>query len=77
MRPAAYEVDDLQVVALFQSDFGPAIAGHDFAVQFDGYAVGFHAQRFDQGGEGRCGRWVREVSRLAVDVEVHGSETIV
>jgi hypothetical protein len=37
-------VDDLQAVSVVQWGLRPLLAGNDFAIQFDGYAVGFHAE---------------------------------
>ena len=53
---AADEVDDLQPVAFVQRVVSPAVAGHDVAVQFDGDAVGLHAEDFDQSGESEVER---------------------
>ena len=54
-RTAADEVDYFQAVAFFQLGLGPAVAGDDFAVEFYGYAVGFHVQGFDQGCQREAG----------------------
>ena len=55
---AADEVDDFQSVAIFKHSAGPAVAGSDFEIEFDGDAVGLHVQGFDQGSEGELGgRW--------------------
>jgi hypothetical protein len=72
---AAYEVDDFEAVAVFQQGFGPAVAGDDGAVEFDGDAVGLHGEGFDQGCEGEWGgrRGVWEGAGFVVDVEVHGT----
>src|ERR1039458_6109629 len=53
---AADEVDDFEAVAIFQDGLRPAFAGGDFTVEFDGYAVGFHAQGFDEGGQRKSER---------------------
>jgi hypothetical protein len=47
-RSAADEVDDFEAVSVVQWSLRPLVAGDDFAVQFDGYAVGLHAERFDE-----------------------------
>ena len=51
---AAYEVDDFQFVSVVERGLGPLIAGDDVAVEFDGEAIGLHAEGLDQGGQG-CG----------------------
>jgi hypothetical protein len=67
-RPsAAYEVDDFQLIAFRQLGFGPLLARDDISVQLDGYAVLFHAQLFNQLGQGSGG----EVLFLAVDNQLH------
>jgi len=43
-RSAADEVDDFQTVSVVQWSLRPLVAGHDLAVQFDGYAVWLHAE---------------------------------
>ena len=43
-RSAADEVDDLQPISIVQWSLRPLVAGNDLAVQFDGYAVGLHAE---------------------------------
>jgi hypothetical protein len=62
-------VDDLEFIALVESGVGPAVAGDDVAIQFDGDAVGLHAKGFDQRGEG--GNRGIECSFFSVDVEFH------
>jgi hypothetical protein len=49
---AADEVDDLEAVAFGKKRGGPAVAGDNVAVEFDGNAVRLHAELFDQGGQG-------------------------
>ena len=41
-------MDDLQSVSVVQWSLRPLLAGDDFAVQFDGYAVGLHAELLDE-----------------------------
>jgi hypothetical protein len=48
VRSAADEVDDFQTVSVVQWSLRPLVAGDDFAVQFDGYAVGLHAETCDE-----------------------------
>ena len=48
---AADEVHDLEVVAVIEPGFGPAVAGDDVTVQLNCYAVGFHAQQIYECGE--------------------------
>ncbi len=71
---AADEVDYFQAVAIFQDGLRPAVARGDFAVEFDGDAVGLHVERFDQSYEGELGwrRGVWEGAGFSVDVEIHG-----
>ncbi len=47
-RTAAYEVNYFQAVSFVQGSLLPLVAGNDFAIQFYGYAVGFHAERCDE-----------------------------
>ena len=67
-RTAADEMDDLEAVRIGELGLGPAIAGDDAAVEFDGDAIGFHAEFFD---ESREGERAVEVARFAIDVENH------
>jgi hypothetical protein len=60
-------VDDFQLIALGKMSFGPAVAGHDVAIQFDGDTVLLHAELFDQIGQGKRG----VVVRLTIDCEFH------
>jgi hypothetical protein len=46
---AADEVDDFEAVAVFEDGLRPAVAGGNFAVEFDGYAVGLHSHDFHKG----------------------------
>jgi hypothetical protein len=62
-------VDDLEFVALVESGLGPAVAGDDVAIQFNGDAVGLHAEGFNQSSE--SGKRGIECSLLSVDVEFH------
>jgi hypothetical protein len=72
--PAADEVDDFELVAIFKNDLGPAIAGSDISIEFDRDAIGLHIKGFDQGRqrERGGGRGIGEGARFAVDVKVHG-----
>jgi hypothetical protein len=47
-RSAADEVDDFQAVSVVQWSLRPLVAGDDFAVQFDCYPVGLHAEPGDE-----------------------------
>lgn len=71
---AAYEVHDFQFVSIFQVRLRPAVAGNDFAVEFDGDPVWLHAELSDQ-----CAQSLRRCrAGLAVDGQVqctHVSET--
>jgi hypothetical protein len=49
-RTAAYEVNYFEAVSFVQGSLLPLVAGNDFAIQFYGYAVGFHAERCDERG---------------------------
>jgi len=44
---STYEMDYFQAVAFFEIGFGPEITRDYFAIEFHGYAVGFHSQDFD------------------------------
>ncbi len=41
-------MDDLQPVSIVQSGLGPLLTSDNLAVQFYGYAVGLHAELFDE-----------------------------
>jgi hypothetical protein len=66
--PAADEVDDLQAVPFGQAGLCPLIAGNDAAIQFYGYAIGFHSQMVDKTSERERSA---EVPRFAIDVQLH------
>ena len=51
-RAAADEVDDFEFVAIGELGFGPAVAANEFAIQFDGDAIGFHAELCNKFREG-------------------------
>jgi len=51
LEAAAHEVDDFQPVAFVEVGTAPFVAGSDFTVEFDGDAVGLHAELFDEGGQ--------------------------
>lgn len=51
-RPAAYKVDDFQLITLVQLGFRPTVARSNFLVEFDGYAIGFDAKGLDKLGDG-------------------------
>ena len=48
VRSAADEMDDFQAVSVVQWSLRPLVAGDDLAVEFDGYAVGLHAESGDE-----------------------------
>jgi hypothetical protein len=62
-------MDDFQAVTMGEGCCKPFIAGNYAPVEFDGDAVGLHAELFDEIGEGK--RAV-EVAAGAVDDELHG-----
>ena len=68
---ASDEVDDFELIALVERGVGPLVSGHDVAVEFDGDAVGFDAERLHQGYERERGRGV-EGSWFPIDLEFHG-----
>jgi len=75
LAAAADEVDNFQAVSIFEQCFGPAVARDDVVVEFDGYAVGLHGERFDQGCECELGRrGVREGPGFSVNVQIHRRE---
>jgi hypothetical protein len=41
-------MDDLQAITIVQPGLWPLLTGDDFAVQFNRYAVGLHAQLLDE-----------------------------
>jgi hypothetical protein len=67
-------VDYFELVTIFEGGLRPTIAGGNFAVEFDGYAVGLHVEGLDQSGEGERGwrRGVWEGAGFTVNVQVHG-----
>jgi hypothetical protein len=73
-RAAADEVDDFQAVAVFEDSLRPAVARGDFAVEFDGDAVGFHGEGFDQSRQGELGGRRRgfKIALFSIDVQFHG-----
>ena len=54
---------DFEAIAVFQNCLGPRIARGDFAVEFDGDAVGLHVEGFDEGRKGELSgrRGIRKV----------------
>ena len=58
LAAAADEVDYFEAVAVFEMGFGPAVAGDDVAVEFDGYAIGLHGEGIRSGLRG----WSRRSS---------------
>ena len=67
---AADEMDDLEAVAFGEQRGGPAVAGDNVAVEFDGNAVRLHAELFDQGGEGEPVGG--KLALFAIDEQTHG-----
>jgi hypothetical protein len=68
---AADEVNNFQAVAFVELSFGPTIPRHDFAIEFNGDAVGLHAKRFHERGKGEWGWSVAEVALVSVKVKFH------
>jgi hypothetical protein len=60
-------VDDFQTVSVVQWSLRPLVAGHDFAVQFDGYAVRLHAEVRYERAQGFGGRGLG----FAIDCQLH------
>src|SRR5580704_599030 len=75
LRAPTDKVDDFQAVAFVQNSFGPAVAGHDVAIEFDGDAVDFHAKNFHEGSEGKRSGSVGECALVAVNVQFHRAGT--
>lgn len=73
LQSAADEVDDFEAVAIFEDGFRPDITGGDFAVEFDGDAVGLHVEGFDQGRQRELGgrRRVSKSALFSIDVKFH------
>ncbi len=67
---AADEMDDLEAVAFAEERGGPAVAGDNVAVEFDGNAVRLHAELFDQGGQGEAVGG--KLPLFAIDEQTHG-----
>jgi len=67
---AADEMDDLEAVILGEKRGGPAVAGDNVAVEFDGNAVRLHAELFDQGGQGEL--VAGKLALFAIDEQTHG-----
>jgi hypothetical protein len=75
----ADEVDDFEVVSVFEDGLGPTVTGGDFAVEFDGDAVGLHIEGFDEKREGELGGGggFCEGAGVSVDVQLHGGTNLV
>ena len=58
---------DFQLISIFQFRLGPAVAGHDFTVEFDGDSVRLHAEFVDE----RAQRMRGSGTALAIDRQVH------
>jgi hypothetical protein len=67
---AACEMDDLEAVAFGEKRGGPAVAGDNVAVEFDGNAVRLHPELFDQGGQGEPAGG--KLPLFAIDEDTHG-----
>jgi hypothetical protein len=67
---AADEMDDLEAVAFGEKRGGPAVAGDNVAVEFDGNAVRLHAELFDQGRQGEAVGG--KLPLFAIDQQTHG-----
>ena len=68
-KSAAHKMDDLQLVAVGELYFIPALAGNEVAVKFDRDAVGLHAKLIEKSG---YGGYRTEFAVFAVDDEFHG-----
>ena len=64
---AADKVDDFEAVSVVQWSLRPLVAGDDFAVQFDGYSVGLHAEMLYECAQGFGGRGLG----FAIDCQLH------
>ena len=64
----AYEVGDFQVIAVVEGCPWPLCARNDVAVELDGDSIAFHAELFDELGQGE-----RSGKRLlfAIDGKAH------
>jgi hypothetical protein len=69
--PAAHEVDDLQLVSLFERSLGPAISRRDFSIQLDRHTIRLHPKLFDQGSQRKRGRNIAKLPRFPVDLQFH------
>jgi hypothetical protein len=67
---AADEMDDLEAVAFGEERGGPAVAGDNVAVEFDGNAVRLHAELFDQRRQGEAAGG--KLPLFAIDEQTHG-----
>src|SRR5947209_5926516 len=65
---AADEVHDLELVAFAESGFSPFGALNDRAIEFDGDAIGLHAQRTDELSKGEG---LVEVPMITIDAYLH------
>ena len=54
-QTATDEVNDLEAIPRVETSSSPAIARNDVMVQFDCYAIGFHSELLNQGGESERG----------------------
>jgi len=67
---SADEMDDLEAVAFAEKRGGPAVAGDNVAVEFDGNAVRLHPELFDQGGQSEAVGG--KLPLFAIDKQTHG-----
>jgi hypothetical protein len=69
LRTTADKVDEFESVSLMEAGVCPAVSGNNVAIQFNGDAIGLHAERFDESGQGQ--NLGIESSFLSIDVEFH------
>jgi hypothetical protein len=69
---AADKMHNFEVVAFFQLSSGPAIPGHNVAVQLDGNVIGLYAQGFNQRGQAERMARLGKSSFFPIDVKFHG-----
>src|ERR1035437_6431784 len=67
-------MDDLEPIALLQLGVSPAVARHDIAIQFDGHAVGLHAEDLHERREGKRSASIAKITLVPIDLKFHFTE---
>lgn len=70
LAPAAYEVDDFELIAVGEMGLVPAVAGKEVAIEFYGYAVSLEVEFGEEKGDCEVGA---EFPVFAVEGEFHSA----